>query len=82
MWNFANLRARAAMEPQYAPVAADYVTRYREGRPMWVNVIDGKIITRPKKGFCATPTMKDSTRTAASSCAAWEPSPPPFSPHP
>lgn len=45
--------ARGEMERQYALVADDYVARYRAGLPMWVNVIDGKIITRLKKGFCA-----------------------------
>lgn len=44
--------AAAELERQYRLVADDYVARYRAGRPMWVNVIDGKIISRLKKGFC------------------------------
>lgn len=43
--------ARAELERQYALVADLYVHRYREGRPAWINFVDGKIITRLKKGF-------------------------------
>jgi uncharacterized protein len=32
-------------------VSDDWVRRYREGKPVWVNFVDGKIITRLKQGF-------------------------------
>ncbi len=41
----------AELERQYARVVDDWVRRYREGRPAWVNFVDGKIITRLKRGF-------------------------------
>ncbi len=43
--------ARAELERQYELVAEDYARRHRLGKPSWVNFIDGKIITRLKKGF-------------------------------
>lgn len=43
--------ACAELERQYALVADDWVARYRAERPAYVNFVDGKIITRLKRGY-------------------------------
>ena len=43
--------ALAALSEQYARIGDFYVARFRDGRPLRINVIDGKIITHLKGGF-------------------------------
>lgn len=57
--------ARAEFERQVDLVADDYVRRHRDGRPSWINFIDGKIITRLKRGFSCRDRCGFGTREIA-----------------
>ncbi len=57
--------AREELERQYELVAEDYARRHRIGNPSWVNFIDGKIITRLKKGFSCRDKCGFGTREIA-----------------